>query len=196
MEKLISAIINRMICAGSIKQEEKELYAFGLEAVLSCAVTLFSTALIGLFLGQLVGAFFFMLFFIPLRSYAGGYHAQTHMGCYLLSCAVTIAVLLLADQFSGFLAANTVVFITLTIFSALLVMVLAPVETPNKPLDALERSVYTFKTRLVLGVEMLCYIALMLVKNQYLAFIIMLNFVVMAISLCVGKSVISRHTLK
>ena len=36
----------------------------------------------------------FILAYIPIRSYAGGYHASTQLRCYILSNAVVVAVLI------------------------------------------------------------------------------------------------------
>lgn len=48
-------------------------------------INLISTIVIGVIAGNVFESIAFLVFYIPLRSYAGGYHASTPRRCYFIS---------------------------------------------------------------------------------------------------------------
>jgi accessory gene regulator B len=127
----------KLIKYGVIAENQLQIYAYGLELVLSTIVNLISVLLLSLiFLDPLSGAFF-LLAFIPLRTTAGGYHAKTHWGCGLVFIVAFTASLLLIHFIGAALLVKTIPFIS--IFSFFIVIWLSPVEAKNKPLTDKQR---------------------------------------------------------
>ena len=52
--------------------EEKEIAIYGLKRLGMFVASMVVTAIIGLLMGNIQGVFLFLLFFIPLRIFAGG----------------------------------------------------------------------------------------------------------------------------
>ena len=48
-------------------------------------LNLISTIVIGVIVGKVFESIAFLVFYIPLRSYVGGYHASTPRSCYFIS---------------------------------------------------------------------------------------------------------------
>ena len=61
----------RLAEQGIIKEEEREIYRYGLSNGMVILLNLFTTLLIGIFSGHLLSAALFTLFFMLLRSYSG-----------------------------------------------------------------------------------------------------------------------------
>lgn len=68
----------------TIKEEEKDIYIYGYEIMLSNIVNFMIILSLGLFLNQLIDGFLFYITFIITRQYCGGYHANTYLKCNLI----------------------------------------------------------------------------------------------------------------
>ena len=78
-----------------------------------------------------------------IRTYAGGYHAKSQLGCYIFS-TVAITVILLGIKhitFSGF------IYLLATLISTTVIYVFSPIENINKSLSQIEKELYGKKAR-------------------------------------------------
>jgi len=144
-------IIESLISIGVVPSEDRALYQFGLNQGVIMIINALSALLIGLILGMLWQSIVLMLSYIPIRSYAGGYHANTQMKCYWLSNAVIFAVLVGIKLIPW----NGYIFSTMSLFAAVVVFWLAPVEDLNKPLRQIEIVIYRRRARIIF-VLLLC----------------------------------------
>lgn len=145
-----------MVRQDTIQEEEKDIYLFGIQQGFVLVFNIITFLLIGWCLGMIWQALAFLVFFTPIRIYAGGYHARTQGRCYLYSCIMVGIVLALMKISSGY----SLVYAILGIVSCVLVWFLSPVEDRNKPLDNVEENVYRHRAHKVLCLEMiLCIIS-------------------------------------
>jgi len=114
-----------------ISSEDRSVYKYGSEVTISTIVGISVIILIGLIAGQALDSILFLLCFIPVRIYTGGYHADTYLKCNLSFCAVFIAYLIVKNNIPA-----QIEFILSAVFiaaSLLTVFLLAPIENDNKP---------------------------------------------------------------
>lgn len=184
LQELSLHIADNLIQTYNIDQSEKDIYVFGLETMFMYASSFISTLFIAVLMKQVGECLVFMLLFIPLRSNAGGYHASTPLRCYLLSNCVVALVLMLMSYLSG----GTPVELGVLLFTvaSIIILILAPVEHENKPLDPKERKVYGRRARIVLMTEV-CFYLLCCWQSWYIFFWLgILAVMVEAISLMAG----------
>ena len=140
MDKLIDTIMEKLLSDGFVKEDEAEIVRFGLElnimkliisAAMLAAAVVFKSA---------PAALIFMAAYPPLRSCCGGYHAKTRMGCFILSMAV-MSTVIAACRFM-LPEASLITGSAITLAGVLLIILFAPVDTPNKPFDETERRVF------------------------------------------------------
>ena len=93
-------------------------------------LNLISTIVIGVIAGKVFESIAFLVFYIPLRSYAGGYHASTPRRCYFIFIVIIMAMLL----FIGYVDLS-IIYIILLLVGMVVCFAFAPVEDKNKPLD-------------------------------------------------------------
>lgn len=62
-----------------------EIYIYGLEIIFSSLFTTLSILLIGLFMKSFGFTLLYLIITIPLKLYAGGYHAETYKKCFFIS---------------------------------------------------------------------------------------------------------------
>jgi len=187
-KQLSDKITGGMIEHDLIESTQKETYCYGLEILMAGIVNIITTIAISVFFGEIVSGLLFLAVYIPLRIYSGGYHASTELRCYLLS-VLTLLIFLSAIKLipDGLYLTLAVVF---TVVSSLIILVLAPVGTPNKMLDNLEILVYRKRGRIIMAIEVLIFVSLLIVGEEKLAFSVGCSFLAIAIMLVIGKLVI------
>lgn len=116
-----------------IEAEDSEVYAYGIELLLSTIINLAVAIIIALSANEFIPCFINLTAFVTIRMYAGGYHADTHWGCtFTLSCILVIFILIIkkVSLISMRISAPIMWFL-----SALILLIFVPVEHPNKPIS-------------------------------------------------------------
>lgn len=88
MKNISSRIANFLGNQKIIDKNEVDICRYGLEVFASSTIMLLCILLISIFAGNFLETIFFFMAFIPLRIYAGGYHANTKFRCFLTSLVV------------------------------------------------------------------------------------------------------------
>jgi len=139
MAKLSRKVISRFCANGIIQEDDRELYEYALNILLTGTLHFLLSILIGLSLGMIKESLALFASFFVIRKFAGGFHAAKPWQCYLFSIATNVALLLLMN----FLLKQTdVLFYVCLVFPLPFIILLSPAESPNKPLSAKEKKVY------------------------------------------------------
>lgn len=149
MERLVDKIIESFIHQGIVASEDKGIYAYGLHQGGFIIINMLTYFLISILFNMLLESLLFFVCYIPLRSYAGGYHAKTQIRCYFLSILMITLVLLAIKTVPW----TSYIIIGLTISNGSIVFILAPVEDSNKPLSDSQRKVFRKVARTILLLE-------------------------------------------
>ena len=184
LARLAVKIVNNLVHSGVIKEEDAEIYIYGINQILTSVLNVSSALIIGLIFGVFPEIAVFMAAYIPLRSFAGGYHSKTPLSCYVFSVIMLIVVsiglkyLHLADW----------VYYAVFVAATLVVLVLSPVEDRNKPLAEIEQKVYKRRTILIAAVELTLAMLLKLLMLDDLFIATAYSFVVLSLMLIAGKA--------
>lgn len=76
---------------GKIDNTQIRQYEYGFELLISTISTLCTILILGLFGGYISHAIIFLLYFVPIRIAAGGYHAKSYGRCFILTNIIAIA---------------------------------------------------------------------------------------------------------
>jgi accessory gene regulator B len=184
-------VVESLISLGVVPSEDKDIYVYGIGQGIVLLVNLISVIIIGLLLGMVWQSLVFILAYIPIRSYAGGYHASTQLRCYILSNAVVVAVLIAIRLVPW----NGYACLSVTIFSIITIILLAPVEDLNKPLREIEIKVFRKLTRIILVILLVIALILWYFAKQF-SICVIIALLVVAIMLILGviKNVRCKHT--
>lgn len=188
--KLSTHLTDSLIQAEIINQAEKEIYKYGIKMMLTYLFNLITAFVIGITMGQLWECLILEVVFIPLRSYAGGYHASSEVKCYFLSAAMIVSDLILLRYLPIWFNVNIgILYLTVAVA---VIMLLAPVENKNKPLDPDERRVYGHRTHIVLFVELVtaAFCLLLYLVNAF--WVIVIGIFSVAFSLVAGACTNSK----
>lgn len=140
-------LADKLIDLTVIPQEQKNVYAYGLELLVSTVAGVFSLIVVSalfelplLWLPYLAG-------FIPLRLTGGGYHAKSHWQCILTFTTAYILGLILVKNV--YLPPITVAILSLS--ALIITFTFSPVEACNKSLTT-ERKKRNRRRSLLLGI--------------------------------------------
>lgn len=184
-------IVESLITMGVVPSEDKELYKFGIIQGILMVINVLTFILIGLIFGMVWQSIVFMLAYIPIRSYAGGYHARTQLKCYLLSIASIIAVLIEIKliPWNGYICS------IISLCAGMIIFWLAPVEDSNKPFDQIEITVYKKRTRIILVLLLVVAFLFWFVGSKQNSISIIMALEVVAVMLIFGAVKNSRDKM-
>jgi len=124
--------------------EEKEVYAYSIEVILSLILNLIILYEVAYMIGKIPELIIFIIFFSGLRTYAGGYHAKTHIECMTLSFIIFI---ISSMSSTWFIAYGEIIMLVGLIASNILVFKYAPSESENKPLSNSQKKLHMLISR-------------------------------------------------
>ena len=165
-----SNVTNWLIIKGFANEEEKEIIEYGLYQGFLMLINIFTTFFLGFIFNVFWQSIIFLISYMLLRTYAGGYHANTKNRCYILSVVIMIICFFLINNFE-----LTIKFgVLLSAISGILIFTLAPVANDVKPLEEVEVKIYKNKARKIFVIEFaIAIIAEMLGKNSIFCTIVL-----------------------
>ena len=175
-------ITDRLCRQDIIEDADKELYAYGFDMLLTVSLNIISTIIIGLLFGMVFESIAFLVAYIPLRSYAGGYHARTPLRCYIISLLLIVLILLTLRL----IRESVLALFVLSTIGTIICVTISPVEDVNKPLDEAEIKVYRKKAMIILAAEIIILI-ISIFALMKLAAVISTSLALEGIMLVLGK---------
>ena len=133
INKISSKIVEILIKHSLVENEEKELYLYGFFILLSQILYFIIVITIGILFNVIFESIIFYITFQFIRRYAGGYHAKTETRCDILStlsilcCIVLIKLSKMYDI--------RIALLSISLVFAVLIFILCPLDTPEKPLN-------------------------------------------------------------
>lgn len=170
-----------------IESEKLDTYIYGFEVMIS-SISGFAIALIlGLVFSQLLECILFLIIFVSLRSFCGGYHADTYLKCNSIF-AITIALVMLILKFVP--QYPIYIHFLIGIFSLMTVITFTPVENQFKPLDDKTkkkcRIVSTFLTVVFSSISVL-------VDNMFSCFSVVIDTALLIVAVSVMIEIIRKR---
>lgn len=129
-QKLSSAIADTLYDNNIISKQEIPIYIYCLDYIIELIFLIVFTILYGTFSHNLPETIIFLIVFIPIRSFGGGFHASTQNRCTLLSL-ITFIFVLYSDCLVALFTWQWTAAFAISLF---LIAILAPVGTKSRPI--------------------------------------------------------------
>ena len=133
ISKFAEKLVDCLYCQHDISDDEQELYKYGFFVLLSQILYLIIAIILGSIFKSVFESVIFYIAFQFIRRYAGGYHAKTETRCEILStlsilcCIVLIKLSKMYDI--------RIALLSISLVFAVLIFILCPLDTPEKPLS-------------------------------------------------------------
>ena len=134
MIKRLADKLTKFICSHiDIPPEMADVYKYGFEITISSLLNIIFVLCCGLIIGDIFASVVYLLVFIPIRLFAGGYHATSYVRC---NIAMVAAFLLTYALYRTLIWLNTDIRILEAILLAngLPIIIFSPVKNPHKEL--------------------------------------------------------------
>lgn len=179
MEDLSELLAQKLIIRNVIKSNHKELFKYGLRNIYILMINILSSIIIGLIYKKLAETLILLITFIPLRSYAGGFHFRNKVACYFASNIVIVIAINSAD-----IICVPVLWI-ISICTEIFIYYKAPIDGKVRRYDNHEKQYFNNKAKKILFLENIAYIIGMNVGiERYIKYILIA--IILAGILCLG----------
>ena len=142
----------KYLIGNDIGQEDtEEDYVYGLELAMEKMITFSVIFILALYFKLFFPSVLFLAFFIILRGYTGGYHADTFAGCFT---GTLFLYIIGAKVAVPFLVEERMIASLALVFSIIFIGLLAPMNHPNLNLDKKEIKFCKKGIRAALSIEL------------------------------------------
>lgn len=182
--KLSVFMCRKLLKYNVINKEQLEIYLYGFELIFSFLISTITIFTIGILLNQVIPTIVFLLFFILIRRYTGGYHANTYLKCQIYTISSYIFVIFA----SLFLHIDDLFFPILLLVGIITIIAIGPIENPNKQLTEQEKrkhkktGIFLFLSAGIIGYIMNCFYLNISSTIFYTLFLIILLMIIPYIS--------------
>lgn len=167
-EKILKFLIKSNVIENT--DSDKEYYQYGIEITISSLLNIFLILLIGLAFQSFIESIIFLICFIVIRQFTGGFHADTYIKCNLTFCVSFITILILYYTTAQYLSTYISILITFVCVSIFLVR--CPIEHINKPIPDNKKVVHKIVAALLGAAYGAIGTALTAFSNRYGALVI------------------------
>lgn len=126
-EKVINKTIKFICDYGDVNKDELEVYSYGLELIIMYLINAGTILFLGAMIGHFAETFALVFEFALIQSFSGGYHASTHLKCFLFMLAGWVVAMFLIPLIST----CRILVPILVIIGLLTIYILAPIKHIN-----------------------------------------------------------------
>ena len=138
LNKIARKLTAKLLIQNIIPEDYADIYIYGFELLLSFMFSTSVIVLAGVLCGRLVQTIAFLVVFIVLRSFTGGYHALQYWFCSVVTFSIFGLVLLTSE----FVEVSLIFYILLSVIGIVTIALMVPVENSNKPLSDGQKKKY------------------------------------------------------
>lgn len=181
--KISDNIVKWMLSNHIIEEKKAVICRWGISHILDTAFNIITFLIIGILFKMSFETIIFTIGYIPLRIYAGGYHAKTPFRCWCLSniiLAVSLVIVQNAEK-------CYIVFGILSLISVVVLIILMPVEDLHKHLDQNDRKKYKKCGIAILAVEICLSVVFVLLHYSQISLVLNSIWVLLSVMLILGE---------
>ena len=135
LNRTATGLAKRLMLHGVIGNDVLDIYVYGFELLLSFLFSTTTIVIAGCVMNKIMETIAFLTVFILLRSFTGGYHADTYAKCSITTFLLYGLVML----FSVYIQVGFIFYVALMMIGMIVLFIKAPVENPNKELSEQEK---------------------------------------------------------
>ncbi len=183
MKQLAERLVTGMIRYGAVSDEDREIYVFGIYQTIISGLEILLMLVTGILCGVGWQCVIFLLTFMLLRRYAGGYHASTLPRCVLMSWSMVFGACIWVKLVLLDIWIQTI----LLFLTGLVVITFAPVQDRHKKLHDYEIKKYWKYSLIIWCTYVVIYIILCIDNYDCYAQCLVIGNVM--VSLVIGMAV-------
>ena len=165
LNKIAIILSKRLLAHNTIGEELFDIYVYGFELLFSSLMSTSIIFVVGMLLGRIIETIVFLITFVLLRSFTGGYHANSYLLCALVTSLSYGFVLLLSELIKVSINA----YIILALVGLVVLLIFAPKEHPNKKLTTEKKIKFKIISIIIFALIMIVGIYIKINSNNGVA---------------------------
>lgn len=127
-----------------IEKEMIDIYRYGIELLVSTLINLALITIIGILINDIACSLVFLLGFIPIRSFCGGYHAKSYFKCNIVFSLSFVICCFCSNLMIFAFTKNYLLIIEIALIALSFpsILIFAPVKNTNKIVSSNEAKKY------------------------------------------------------
>lgn len=184
MDAVLDELTRQSVTQGVIGQEQEIVYRYGIKHLVISCIYLLSYWVIGAVTHNYRGLLLYLLFFTALRVFAGGFHMQRRITCYIVTISMVYAISMMIKGCEAFEIGGAGHL--LVCVSYMIIMRYAPLEHKNRKFDREEQRVFRKISVVILNIETFLYLFCVWREWNHSAFILLICLVQEAVLILLG----------
>ncbi len=180
LHKLSQKITDHYVKKNKIDDSERDIYEYCFEVLLSTFLNLLAIIILAVATGLYLETLCFTISFMTLRGTAGGYHAKTHWGCFLMLMLVyavfAVTLFFIPKEILRYLS------IGFATVGGIAILILSPVDNVNNQFTIEQTKKYKRKTLVFMAVFLVAYV-IMIFFDVTIRYAYSISFVMLAVSI-------------
>lgn len=181
--KLADNIVKWMLSNQIIEEKKAVICRWGISHILDTVFNIATFLIIGILFNMPFETIIFTIGYIPLRIYAGGYHAKTPFRCWCVSNIILAVSLEIVQNAENCYIAFGIV----SLIAVVVLITLMPVEDLHKPLDQNDRKKYKKHGVAILAVEICLSVFFVLLHYSQISLVLNSIWILLSVMLILGK---------
>lgn len=183
-DKIVQRGVDFIYKYADIAQQDREVYQYGIELVLMYLINAGTLLLISLPVGHFFDTLALLTGFALIQSFGGGYHAKTHLKCFLWMLAGWVVSMLILPFYSKLFAVEYISILVGLFF----IFEFAPVQHKNFPIGKERRKLLRTKVRVISVIIAGCALVLSLIHvSSTITAVLALSVFLSGISICAAN---------
>ena len=136
IERYSSFLTDKLLQHTHLNAAPRSVYQYGFELFLSTSASTTTILLMSASLSMIDKAVLFLVIFMPIRFFAGGYHASTYRNCFILTNSVywlSLEVTFVIENLPGLF--RLAILLTITVLSVITIDLFSPIRNSKHPLS-------------------------------------------------------------
>ena len=182
IDNICSYLTNKMkIRMPDINEEKAEILDYGLHLIIGEIPKVFIMIGLAFLLGVGELSILAFLLILPYRSFSGGFHLKTHLGCILCTTSFYAGTALLSKYITLTEPVKYIAIIAVWIFGMMMIKLYAPADTENVPvISKKERRKRKIASYIMLSISLL---AAAIIPNRIISNILLFGMLIQTLSI-------------
>lgn len=185
IQKIVDKIVTKQIENKTILEEESNIYRYGYFLMFEVIINIILSIVIGAIFKDIKTVVVFLLVYIPLRTYSGGWHANKLWKCTIISNLIVVGVEFFANYLTRYIIVTHI--ISMVPICMILIFAISPVDMESKPLSEDEKKVYRKKVSKIMVIHIFILAVFVLLKSKKSIIVFEYTYLLQVLMLIIEK---------
>ena len=176
-------LINKLIVEEIINKKDADLYEYSFNILKSYIFFIIIIVIANIFTKKFETTIVFLIIFISLRKYCGGFHFNRKSTCFIFSIILTLLVPIISSQI---LISNQYIILLLQLFISVILIFFPIIEIPQKNLSYIEKKYYKLRSIKILIILFMINCVCLLFDFYKISIIFLISILITFLSVLFG----------